>query len=405
MDILVKKGYLDGKKVSKLELCEDCIYGKARRLSFVVATHNTEDKLNYVHSDLWGAPSVPLSLGKCQYFISFIDDYSRKTWVYFLKHKDEAFGTFAEWSVMVENQTGRKIKILRIDNGLEFCNQQFNDFCKEKGIVRHQTCAYTPQQNGVAERMNHTIIEKVRRMLSYSGLPKTFWAEATNTVVTLINKTPSFAVNFEISDKRWSGKSPVYNYLKRFGCVAFTYADEGKLVPRAKKGVFLGYPSGEKGYKVWLLEERKCSVSRNVTFQENAVYRDVMQKNKDSEEVDTSSRSLDIDLEDVGDLSLGGDLLEETGSLGDHSPAQDHHHTEDTEINEETVPETPNSYHLVRDRVRREIRAPKRFDVEGYYSEFTDDEEESFNVEALVTTVDGDTREPGNYQEALRDDD
>ncbi|KAG7554626.1 GAG-pre-integrase domain [Arabidopsis suecica] len=407
MDILVKKGYLDRKKVSRFEMCEDCIYGKARRLSFVMATHGTEDKLDYVHSDLWGAPSVPLSLGKCQYFISFIDDYSRKVWVYFLKHKDEAFGTFAEWCVMVENQTERKIKILRTDNGLEFCNLQFSEFCKERGIVRHRTCAYTPQQNGVAERMNRTIMEKVRSMLSDSGLPKTFWAEATSTAVTLINKTPSSAINFEIPDKKWSGKPPVYSYLKRFGCVAFVHADEGKLVPRAKKGVFLGYPTGVKGYKVWLMEEKKCSVSRNVAFQENAVYKDLIQKNKDSdqEQEETSSGSLDIDLEETGDMSSGGDLSEETGSLGDHTPSQGSHQPEETEINEEVVNNSPESYHLVRDRVRREIKAPRHFDVEGYYSEFTDDDEEYFDAEALVTTFDGDTIEPANYQEALRNDD
>lgn len=132
----------------------------------------------------------------------------------------------------MENQTEKKIKILRTDNGLEFCNQQFNTYCKDKGIVRHITCAYTPQQNGVAERMNRTIMEKVRSMVSDSGLPKTFWAEATSTAVVLINKTPSSAINFEIPDKKWSGKSPVYSYLRRFGCVAFVHSDEGKLVAR-----------------------------------------------------------------------------------------------------------------------------------------------------------------------------
>jgi len=141
LDLLVRKGLLDRKKVSVMEMCEDCVYGKAKRVSFSVATHDTKDRLDYIHSDLWGAPSVPLSLGKCQYFISFIDDYTRKTWVYFLKHKDEAYGKFVEWSIMIENQTERKVKILRTDNGLEFCNTRFNDFCKEKGIVRHRTCA------------------------------------------------------------------------------------------------------------------------------------------------------------------------------------------------------------------------------------------------------------------------
>lgn len=127
LDLLVRKGLLDRKKVSVMEICEDCVYGKAKRVSFLVATHDTKDHLDYIHSDLWGAPSVPLSLGKCQYFISFIDDYTRKTWVYFLKHKDEAYDTFVEWSIMIENQTERKVKILRTDNGLEFYNTRFND--------------------------------------------------------------------------------------------------------------------------------------------------------------------------------------------------------------------------------------------------------------------------------------
>ena len=111
---------------------------------------------------------------------------------------------------MVENQTEKKLKVLRTDNGLEFCNSRFDNFCKERGIVRHMTCAYTPQQNGVAERMNRTILEKVRSMLSDSGLPRMFWAEATQTAVTLINKTPSSTIKFEIPDKKWTGRSPVY---------------------------------------------------------------------------------------------------------------------------------------------------------------------------------------------------
>lgn len=96
MNLLLKKCLLDRKKVSTFEACEDCIYGRARRVGFNLAQHGTKEKLEYVHSDLWGAPSVPLSLGKCQYFISFIDDYTHKVWVYFLKTKDEAFERFVD---------------------------------------------------------------------------------------------------------------------------------------------------------------------------------------------------------------------------------------------------------------------------------------------------------------------
>jgi len=278
MSLLVKKGFLDKKKVSMLDTCEDCIYGKAKKIGFNFAQHDTKEKLEYVHYDLWGAPTMPMALGNCQYFISFIDDHTRKVCVYFLKTKDEAFEKFVSWISLVENQSGNRVKTLRTDNGLEFCNRMFDGFCEERGIQRHRTCPYTPQQNGVVERMNRTIMERVRSMLCDSRLPKRFWAEATHTAVLLINKTPCSANNFEFPDKRWSGKAPIYSYLRRYGCVTFVQTDDGKLNLRAKKGVLIGYPSGVKGYKVWLIEERKCVVSRNVIFQENAVYKDLMQR-------------------------------------------------------------------------------------------------------------------------------
>lgn len=198
---------------------------------------------------------------------------------------------------------------MRTDNGLEFCNKMFDEFCADKGIQRHRTCAYTPQQNGIAERMNQTIMEKVRSMLSDSGLPKRFWAEATHTAVLLINKTPSSALNFDIPDKKWHGNAPVYSYLRRFGCVTFVHTDDGKLSPRAKKGVLVGYPTGINGYKVWLVEEKKFVVSRNIVFQENAVYRDLKKRQEAQplEEDDQDSGHLDLDLEAESDTPSGGE--------------------------------------------------------------------------------------------------
>lgn len=394
MNLLAKKGLLDKKKISVLETCDDCIYGKAKRVGFNLAQHDTKGKLEYIHSDLWGAPSVPISLGKCQYFITFIDDFTRKVWVYFLHTKDEAFEKFVEWSRLVENLSNKRIKTLRTDNGLEFCNKQFDGFCESKGIQRHRTCAYTPQQNGVAERMNRTIMEKVRCMLSDSGIPKKYWAEATHTAVILINKTPSSALNFDIPDKKWYGKSPVFSYLRRFGCVTFIHTDDGKLSPRAKKGVLLGYPAGIKGYKVWLLDEKKCAVSRNVIFQENAVYRDVEQKQGKitvSEE-DQDGSYLDLDLEAEIDISLGGDHRD-VGSTSNlpSSPAHSQYEAETSGDVEMGSSETPPSYHLVRDRGRREVRPPRRFDDEEYYAE------------AHYTTEDGEPVEPYDYREARMD--
>nr|GEV97692.1 copia LTR rider [Tanacetum cinerariifolium] len=133
------------------------------------------------------------SLGK-RYFLSIFDDYSRRVWVYMLGFKYEAFGKFKEWKQLVENQTGRTVKKLRTDNGLEFCNWEFEQLCNESGIARHLIVIRTPQQNGLAERMNRTLIDKVRCLLIQFGLPKTFWAEATCTAAYLINRSPSTAI-------------------------------------------------------------------------------------------------------------------------------------------------------------------------------------------------------------------
>ncbi|KAH9647724.1 Integrase catalytic domain-containing protein [Citrus sinensis] len=110
-------------------------------------------------TDLWG-PAQTISLGGSTYFLSIIDDYSRRVWVYVLKHKDQVFGKFREWKFLVENQTGLKVKKLRTDNGLEFCNQEFDGYCANHGITRHRTVRLTPQQNGLVERMNRTLMDR-----------------------------------------------------------------------------------------------------------------------------------------------------------------------------------------------------------------------------------------------------
>jgi len=106
--------------------------------------------LDYIHSDLWGPSRVPSKGNGSHYMLTFIDDFSRKVLTYFLKEKSEAFKVFKEWKTLLESQTEKKIKRLRTDNGLEFYNHQFDEFCKAEGIARHKTMVNTPQQNGVA---------------------------------------------------------------------------------------------------------------------------------------------------------------------------------------------------------------------------------------------------------------
>ncbi|XP_013614156.1 PREDICTED: uncharacterized protein LOC106320348 [Brassica oleracea var. oleracea] len=152
MSELVKRGFIVDEDVKTLDFCEHCIIGKSHKQSFPKAKHVTNGIMEYVHSDLWGSPSTPDSLARAK-----------------------------EWKAEVETKTEKKVKCLRTDNGLEFCNKQFADYCKKAGIKRHITCTYTPQQNGVSERMNITIMDKVRCMLAESGLDQSFWAEAAST--------------------------------------------------------------------------------------------------------------------------------------------------------------------------------------------------------------------------------
>ncbi|KAL2476226.1 Copia-like retroelement pol polyprotein [Abeliophyllum distichum] len=141
----------------------------------------------------------------------------RKVWISLLKTKDEAFKNFRNWVTLVVFQKETEVKTLRTDNGLEFCNLEFDIYCKERGIQRHRTVRYIPQQNGVAEKLSRNIMDKVRCMLISSVLSKVFWDEVACIVVYLINRSPSSAINFKTPRELWSRKPPNLSHLRVFG--------------------------------------------------------------------------------------------------------------------------------------------------------------------------------------------
>ena len=141
-----------------------CAQGKNAKNSFPKINSNAKGILDLIHSDICG-PMQTTSLSGYSYYSSFIDDYSRKTWIYFLKKKDEVFEIFKEFKSLVENLSKKKTKILRSDNGGEFTLNEFNDFCKEAGIKRELTIPHNPQQNGVVERKNIYITEDMEAMI------------------------------------------------------------------------------------------------------------------------------------------------------------------------------------------------------------------------------------------------
>jgi transposase InsO family protein len=346
MHLLCKKGLLDN--IGKLDFCEHCVFGKQKRVSFSSATHQTKGILDYIHSDLWGKSKFR-SLGGCEYMITFIDDSSRKVWVYFLKHKNDAFSVFQKWKALVENQTGRKIKKLRTDNGLEFCSGEFDNFCANHGIARHLTVPGTPQQNGVAERMNRTLLERARCMLSNAGLwhKRVLWAETISTACYLINRSPNSAIDFQIPEEVWSGKPVDYSNLRIFGCPAYAHVSTGKLEPRARKCIFVGYGSGVKGYRLWCSDSHKLIISRDVTFNEDALL---------SSSTDNVGSSSTIESEIPEAVTRNVEFEAVLPTIDNDSAVT----TTPQQISD-SAPSNTNDLCIARDRTRRNIQLPARY--------------------------------------------
>ena len=158
-----------------------------------------------MHTNVWG-PTQVSSLGGSRYYVTFINDATRKTWIYCIQNKSDVFDTFKKWKALVEIETGKKLKCLRSDNGGEYCSIDFDRYCSEHGIHREKTVPRTPQENGVSERMNRTIMERARCMRLHAGLPLQCWADAVYTVVYLINRGPSSSLDGGIPKEAWTGK-------------------------------------------------------------------------------------------------------------------------------------------------------------------------------------------------------
>lgn len=271
---------------------------------------------------------------------------------------------------------------MRTDNDLKFCGGTFNKFCKNEGIVRHRTVRNTPQQNGVAKRMNRTILERTRCTLSNAGLPRKFWAEAVNTAYYLIDWSPSTTIECKTPEEVWSGSPTDYTNLRIFGCPAYAHVNDGKLEPRARKRIFLGYAHGVKGFRLWCIDGKspKCIISRDVPFDESAILKPkecIDAKNdigvsKQVEEQNGVSKQVELDKE-------ASENLQE--NLQDNVPDQ-----QDAGSNAEN--EIPQEYMLTRDRERRQIKQPQRYEFEDI-------------VAYALNTTESIELEPVTYREAV----
>ena len=212
------------------------------------------------------------SIGGAEYFLTFIDNRTRYVWVYPMKHKSEVFDRFLEWKVMVENASGHKLKVLRTDNGGEFTSTKFEEFLKSKGIRHERTIPKTPEQNGVAERLNRTLVETVRSMLLDSKLPQKFWAEALSTATYLWNRSPTKAIEGMTPHEAWTKEKSQVKHLRVFGCDAYVHIpkdERQKLDSKIRKCIFLGYGKETKGYRLYDPNQGRVIFSRDVKFNES----------------------------------------------------------------------------------------------------------------------------------------
>ncbi|KAJ4716700.1 Retrovirus-related Pol polyprotein from transposon TNT 1-94 [Melia azedarach] len=232
------------------------------------STFRAKKSLELIHADVCG-PFKPRSLGNNNYFLLFIDDFSRKTWIYILKQKSEVFGAFKKFKVAVEKESGRQIKAMRTDRGGEFTSKEFQEFCEANGIRRFLTVPRSPQQNGVAERNNRTILNIARSMLKSKRLPKEFWAEAVSTAVYLSNRSPIRSVWGKTPQEAWCGRKPGISHFRVFGSVAHVHVPDErrtKLDDKSESFIFIGYDSSSKGYKLYNPNSKKIVISRDIIF-------------------------------------------------------------------------------------------------------------------------------------------
>jgi hypothetical protein len=214
--------------------CETCVLAKSHRVNYPLSLSNKSSMpFEIIHSDVWGPSREPTFSGM-RYFVLFIDDCTRLSWVALLKSKDAVFSAFQAFQKMIQTQFNGHIKVFRSDNGGEFVNRDFQEYFQEHGIIHQTTCPQTPEQNGVAERKNRHLLDIARALLFGAHMPKYLWGEAVQTASHLINRLPSSVLQgripFEVLSTHVSIPS-FHNLPARvFGCVAFVH------IPKNQRG-------------------------------------------------------------------------------------------------------------------------------------------------------------------------
>lgn len=233
-----------------------------------------------MHSDVCG-PMRHASLGGARYLVTFIDNESRWCEVFMIEQKSDVLNAFKTYKAAAETFTGRKIKMLQSDNGREYCSNEFSEFLRKHGIKRRLMVPHTPQQNGVAERKNRTLVEMARCMMRHAAVPPIFWAEAINTANYIRNRCITKSLNRRVPYTAWTGKKPTLIHLKIFGTKAYALnkvPKREKFDSRSQECMLVGYSTESKAYRLWSPKSRKVIVSRDVKFVDEMCYKNKYEK-------------------------------------------------------------------------------------------------------------------------------
>ncbi|KAG7547174.1 Zinc finger CCHC-type [Arabidopsis suecica] len=272
---IVNAGVVRGvpKLSDKLDaVCSACNKGKQVKVNHKKIPEIVSKKiLELIHMDLMGPVQVESINGK-KYIFVLVDDFSRYTWVRFLREKSEAVESFKILALQLQNEKGNIIQI-RSDHGGEFQNEVFEKFCQSQGIRHQYSAPRTPQQNGVVERKNRTLQEMARAMIHGNNISEGFWAEAVSTACYIINrvyvKPGTKTTPYEI----WKGKSLNLSHFRVFGCICYILNDKeqlGKFASRSDEGIFLGYSTHSSAYRVYNKRTKIIGDAVNVVFDDKS---------------------------------------------------------------------------------------------------------------------------------------
>ena len=258
--------------------CEACVLAKSHKHSYSPSFNHSSEPFVLIHSDVWG-PAPKFRKHSYSYFVSFIDGCTRMCWIYFLKNKSEVFDVFVKFYNLIVTQFHAKPKILRSDNGGEYMNKQMENFFTTHGLIHQTSCRHTPQQNGIAERKNHTLLEIGRALMFEAHVPPYFWSEAIASATYLTNRLPSKILQFRTPLEVLSTHTtiPSFHSLppRIFGCVVYVHLPKPartKLEPRAVKCIFVGYGTNQKGYRCFDPTQNKMYTTMDCDFFEHSYF-------------------------------------------------------------------------------------------------------------------------------------